>query len=134
MWARAYEGPASNLSRIESEIANDIALRIGMGGAAGNANLRLRPVAVTSEAYHFYLRSAPYYGLERREANDHAVELLEKSVELDPQFAPAYAALGTAYRVRAFSVEVNDPKWGEKANAAITKALSLDPNLAEGYV
>jgi TolB-like protein/Tfp pilus assembly protein PilF len=134
IWARAYEGPPSNLSRIESEIANDIALRIGARGAAGTANLPPRPVAVNSEAYDFYLRSAPYYGLERREANDHAVELLEKSVELDPQFAAAYAALGTAYRVRAFSVEVNDPKWGEKANAAITKALSLDPNLAEGYV
>jgi TolB-like protein/DNA-binding winged helix-turn-helix (wHTH) protein len=130
IWARAYEGPPSDLSRIESEIANDIALRIGTAGAA----LLSRPVAVNSEAYDLYLRSAPYYGLERREANDHAVELLEKSVELDPQFAAAYAALGTAYRVRAFSVEVNDPKWGEKANAAITKALSLDPNLAEGYV
>ena len=134
IWARAYEAPPSNLSRIESEIANDIALRIGAGGAAGTANLLPRPVAVNSEAYDFYLRSAPYYGLERREANDHAVELLEKAVELDPQFAAAYAALATAYRVRAFSVEVNDPKWGEKANAAITKALSLDPNLAESYV
>jgi TolB-like protein/DNA-binding winged helix-turn-helix (wHTH) protein len=133
IWARAYEGPPSNLSRIESEIANDIALRIGTGGGA-TANLLPRPVAVNSEAYDFYLRSAPYYGLERREANDHAVELLEKSVKLDPHFAAAYAALGTAYRVRAFSVEVNDPEWSEKANAAITKALSLDPNLADGYV
>jgi TolB-like protein/DNA-binding winged helix-turn-helix (wHTH) protein len=134
IWARAYQGPPSDLSRIESEIANDIALKIGMGRAAGTANLLPGPVAVNSEAYDLYLRSAPYYGLERREANDHAVELLEKAVGLDPQFAAAYAALGTAYRVRAFSVEVNDPKWGEKANAAITKALSLDPNLAEGYV
>jgi TolB-like protein/lipoprotein NlpI len=134
IWARAYEGPASNLSRIESEIANDIALKIGMGRAAGTANPLPRPFAVNSEAYDLYLRSVPYYGLERREANDHAIELLEKAVELDPQFAAAYAALGTGYRVRAFSVEVNDPKWGEKANAAITKALSLDPNLAEGYV
>ena len=89
IWARAYEGPASNLSRIESEIANDIALRIGTGGATGTANLLPRPGAVNSEAYDFYLRSAPYYGLERREANDHAVELLEKSVELDSQFAAA---------------------------------------------
>jgi TolB-like protein/DNA-binding winged helix-turn-helix (wHTH) protein len=134
IWARAYQGPPSDLSRIESEITNDIALKIGMGRAAGTANLLPGPVAVNSEAYDLYLRSAPYYGLERREANDHAVELLEKAVGLDPQFAAAYAALGTAYRVRAFSVEVNDPKWGEKANAAITKALSLDPNLAEGYV
>lgn len=134
IWAQAYEGPFSNLSRIESEIANDIALRIGTGRAQSTTNLLPRPVAVNSEAYDLYLRSGPYYGLERREANDHAVELLEKSVELDAQFAAAYAALGTAYRVRAFSVEVNNPKWSEKASAAITKSLTLDPNLAEGYV
>ncbi len=133
IWARGYEGPSSNLSGMESEIANDIARRIGTGEVTGRANLS-GALAVNPVAYDLYVRSAPYYGLEKREANDQAVQLLEKSVELDPQFAPAYASLATAYRVRAFSVEISEPKWTEKANAAVAKALALDPNLAEGYV
>jgi TolB-like protein/Tfp pilus assembly protein PilF len=134
IWARAYERPPADLSRMESEIANDIALRVGTGGTAGTDSALSSAFAINPEAYDLYLRSAPYYGLERREANDQAIQLLEKSVEIDPQFAAAYASLATAYRVRAFSVEINEPKWIEKANAAVTKALTLDPNLAEAYV
>jgi TolB-like protein/DNA-binding winged helix-turn-helix (wHTH) protein/tetratricopeptide (TPR) repeat protein len=134
IWARAYEGPSSNLSRMENEIANDIALRLGTGAGLASETYSSKTLAVNPEAYDLYLRAASYYGLERREANDQAVQLLEKSVELDPQFAAAFASLGTAYRVRAFSVEINEPKWIEKANAAVAKSLSLDPNLAEGYV
>lgn len=134
IWARAYEGLSSNLSRMQSEIANDIALRLGTGVGPESNGYTLRALTVNPEAFDLYLRAASYYGLERREANDQAVQLLEKSVELDPQFAAAYASLATAYRVRAFSVETNDPKWIEKANAAVAKALTLDPDLAEGYV
>jgi TolB-like protein/DNA-binding winged helix-turn-helix (wHTH) protein/tetratricopeptide (TPR) repeat protein len=134
IWARAYEGPSSNLSRMENEIANDIAVRLGTGAGLASDTYSLKTLAVNPEAYDLYLRAASYYGLERREANDQAVQLLEKSVELDPQFAAAYASLATAYRVRAFSVEINEPKWIEKANAAVAKSLSLDPKLAEGYV
>ena len=133
IWARSYEGATSNLSAMESEIANDIARKIGVE-AAGSSNHLSRAAAVNPEAYDLYLRSEPYYGLETREANDQAIRLLEKSVEIDPQFAAGYAALATAYRTRAFSVEINEPKWMEKANAAVVKALALDPNLAEGYV
>jgi len=134
IWARAYEGLSSNLSRMQSEIAHDIALRLGTGVGPESNGYSLRALTVNPEAYDLYLRAASYYGLERREANDQAVQLLEKSVELDPQFAAAYASLATAYRVRAFSVETNDPKWIEKANASVAKALVLDPDLAEGYV
>ena len=134
IWARAYEGPSSSLSRMESEIASDIALRLGTGARLESDHHFVRGLTVDPEAYDLYLRSDSYYGLETREANDQAVQLLEKSVELDPQFAAAHASLATAYRTRAFSIEINEPKWIEKANAAVAKALALDPNLAEGYV
>lgn len=134
IWARAYERPSSDLSKMESEIANDIALRLGTVGTLESGSPLSRALAVNPEAYDLYLRSTSYYGLERKDANDQAVQLLEKSVELDPEFAAAYASLATAYRVRAFSVEIKEPKWIEKANSVVAKALELDPNLAEGYV
>ena len=134
IWARSYEGPSSSLSRIESEIANDVARKIGAATSPDSRGHLSPVVTVNPEAYDLYLRSEPYYGLEAREANDRAIRLLEKSVEIDPQFASAYAALATAYRVRAVDIQTNEPKWMEKASAAVGKALVLDPMLAEGYV
>ncbi len=134
IWARSYEGVQSNLPRIEREIASEVARKIGVAMTPGSSRLLSMTLAVSPEAYDLYVRSEPYYGLETREANDQAIRLLEKSVEIDPQFAAGYAALATAYRTRAFSVEINESKWIEKANAAVGKAIALDPDLAEGYV
>jgi len=134
VWAHSYEGATSGLAAMESEIANEIARKIATTTPLESSNRPSRAVSVNLEAYDLYLRSEPYYGLQTREDNDQAIRLLEKSVEIDPQFAAALAALATAYRTRGFSVDINEPKWMEKANAAVGRALVLDPNLAEGYV
>lgn len=132
--AHSYEGAPSGLAAMESEIANDLARRIGAAMPWESSKSFSRAVTVNSEAYDLYLRSEPYHGFQTRDATDQAIRLLEKSVEIDPQFAGAYAALATAYGARAIGGEVNEPKWIEKENAAVRKALALDPNLAEGYV
>lgn len=134
IWAHTYEGAASSLSAIESEIAGDLARSIGTAQPSQSSNRFSGASTVNPEAYDLYLRSEPYHGFQTPDATDQAIRLLEKSVEIDPQFAGAYAALATAYEARAIGVEVNEPKWIEKANAAVRKALTLDPNLAEGYV
>jgi TolB-like protein/DNA-binding winged helix-turn-helix (wHTH) protein/Tfp pilus assembly protein PilF len=135
IWARSYEGATSNLSAMESEIANDIARKIGVETLSRSSNHLSRAAAVSPEAYELYLRAEPYYGLAAREANDQAILLLEKCVKIDPQFAAAYAALAIAYRDRAFGVEPEtSDQWIEKAMVAAREALSLDPNLAEAYV
>jgi len=134
IWAQSYDRAASNLAAMESEIANDLARKIGATTPLESIRVLSKLRDVNPEAYDLYLRAEPYYGLETREANDEAIALLEKSVEIDPQFAAAYAALATAYRTRAFSVEIDNPKWMEKASAAVGKALTLDSGLPQGYV
>ena len=134
IWAGSYETVNSSLVAIQREIAKEIAHKIGATMALESSAGASIKATVNPEAYDLYLRSEPYYGLETREANDQAIQLLEKSVEIDPQFAAGYAALATAYRTRASSLDINEPIWFEKANAAIAKALTLDSDLAEGYV
>src|SRR5882724_4495606 len=75
-----------------------------------------------------------HVGLENRQDNQAAVELLEQAVARDPKFAPAYAALGREYGTKAFIVDPKGKQWEEKALAAAENALSLDSELAEGYV
>jgi len=53
-----------------------------------------RSQRTNSEAYDLYLRALVHVGLENRQDNQAAVELLEQAVARDPKFAPAYAALG----------------------------------------
>jgi TolB-like protein/DNA-binding winged helix-turn-helix (wHTH) protein/Tfp pilus assembly protein PilF len=135
IWARSYEVIQSNLPTIESEIASDVARKIGVAVTPEFSRRLSMPLSVNPEAYDLYLRAKPYYGLGTPEATDRAIRMLEKSVAIDPKFAVAYAALATAYRDRGFGVEPEtSDEWIEKATVAAREALLLDPNLAEAYV
>jgi TolB-like protein/DNA-binding winged helix-turn-helix (wHTH) protein/tetratricopeptide (TPR) repeat protein len=135
IWARSYEGVQSNLPTIESEIASDVARKIGVAMTREFSRRLSMPISVNPEAYDLYLRAGTYYGLQTREATNEAIRLLEKSVATDAKFAAAFAALADAYQTRGLEVEPETSgQWIEKATVAAQKALTLDPNLAEAYV
>src|SRR5262249_20456761 len=76
IWAHSYEGTSSNLFAMESEIANDLASKIGATTPLESSKDLSKVVKINSEAFDLYLRAEPYYGLETREANDQAIRLL----------------------------------------------------------
>jgi tetratricopeptide (TPR) repeat protein len=88
---------------------------------------------VNPEAYVLYLQGKVLLGRDTGPDNRAAIGVLERAVAIDPNFAPAFAALGYAYAERLFDWEPKD-EWKEKAEAAVEKALSLDPNLGEAHV
>lgn len=96
--------------------------------------------SVNSESFEFYSKGRLRYLRENPEDNRIAIEMLERAVAAEPNFAEAYAALATAYRVRAFTLERKGEQraWEEKAFVALEKAKAMDPELpdiylAEGY-
>lgn len=134
LWARIYEPGSDKLSGWETDTARDIMRELRLQLTSQEQARLTQAQRVRPEAYDYYLRAQPYYGIQTKEENSTAIELLEKAVALDPNFAAAYAVLGTAYQVRSFEIEPQQRQWEERASAAIQKALELDPNLAEGYV
>jgi hypothetical protein len=56
---------------------------------------------------------------------------LEEAARSDPEYAPAYAGLATAYSTLAFHLEGDIGELVAKARAAGGHALQLDPALAE---
>jgi tetratricopeptide (TPR) repeat protein len=67
------------------------------------------------------------------ESNERAVALFERAIDADPQFAPAYVGLATAYLERASDLRVGR-QWLEHAVAAGEKAIELDPSSADGHL
>ena len=60
-----------------------------------------------------------------------SIQFLEQAARADPQYAPAYAGLTTAYATMAFHMEGDVGELLAKARSAGGRALQLDPDSAE---
>jgi adenylate cyclase len=81
------------------------------------------------EAYDSYLRGVEYFYRLTKEANLQARQMFEKAVELDPQYAEAYARLSWTRSREWIYQWVQDPQTLEQAFALAQKAVTLDDSL-----
>jgi DNA-binding winged helix-turn-helix (wHTH) protein/tetratricopeptide (TPR) repeat protein len=86
-----------------------------------------------SEAHHDYVLGRYYWNKRTPAGLDRAATLFQQAVNMEPDYARAWAALADTYNVM--------PDWGvlppreafPRAKAAALKALQLDPSLAEAH-
>jgi eukaryotic-like serine/threonine-protein kinase len=132
VWRDSSSAPAADAIALREQISSR--LRQGLfpllGGTPAGAPAT-RPK--NEEAYDLYLRSKAL--ASDQEPNARAVGMLERSVGLDPDFAPAVSELGHRYYYDASYGDRRDSaprrRLVAQAVAAQQKALALDPNLAE---
>jgi TolB-like protein/predicted Ser/Thr protein kinase len=128
LWQETMDLPAEDLVAMREQITSKV--RQGMIpslGARSDANDKgTRPT--NEEAYDLYLRSVAlgHDGEQNREA----IRMLERSVGLDPAFAPAWSALGKRYY---YEEEYGPHATGTMSRTLPTlrRALTLDPNLED---
>ncbi len=119
-----------------SMVAADIAGRIAADLAAtegSDAEEQTRSIGTGKDptARSYYERGREFFNRHNFPDLDRAIDSLRTAVRLDPTYARAFALLATACQLRS----VLDPSgpWLTEADAAVSKALSIAPMLAEGY-
>ena len=127
LWQDTLSLPAADLVSMREQIT----ARVRQGlipalGAASGAESGTRPT--NEEAYDLYLRSVAL--AHDGEQNREAVRMLERSVGLDPSYAPAWSALGKRYY---YEEEYAPGATGTmlRTEPALRRALALDPNLQD---
>ncbi|MDQ6809485.1 MAG: tetratricopeptide repeat protein, partial [Verrucomicrobiota bacterium] len=83
------------------------------------------------QAYDAYLRGQASLHKQGFEPIERAIEYLQKAVELDPQYAQAWAQLGIAESQK--SLYERTPAQLERARVAAETAVRLQPELAETH-
>jgi len=133
LWADRFEELADNRFALEDRSASGIlsALKLPLSSAE-QRGLRAAPTQ-NLQAYDFYLRGRIRVRHESRQDNPVAIDLFERAVALDPDFAAAYAELSHAYALRVQQLVREDTVALERAQVAAEKALRLNPDLAEGH-
>ena len=134
MWAEVYdrELTADNLFDIQSDITRAIAdaLQAVLTGEE-QQNLEQNPTE-NVDAYAFYLRgkaASKGYGRQVVEI-DESIGYFQSAIELDPQFAAAYAVLAIDWTERFWTSDRQGDEL-EHAFAALEQARALAPELPE---
>ena len=130
------EKDASDLFAMQDAVARDVGrlLQARFGLTSGTPGTKRR--TTNEEAYRLYLQGM--YVVEIRHTLENAqkaVEVFERAVELDPDYAQAWAGKAYAHRAVANFVGRNASthEHTQKSMEAIKRALSLDENVAEAY-
>ncbi len=130
LWGKKYARPADDMMQVEAEIAATIArtLRRKLSGEE-KVNLA-RPETSDPEAYRLYLKGRDFLVGNGQEM-DKSVDYFQQAVARAPDYAIAHAGLAEAYTRQAFLRAVDRTEAVGKARVAVTRALELDPDLAE---
>jgi eukaryotic-like serine/threonine-protein kinase len=133
VWAERYDRDVADVFAIQSEIAQQIAEQLQAKlSAAEKAAIAERPTT-DLVAYAYYTKAqeidvwSNWEGWEK--SANQKVELLEKAVQRDPNFALAYCVLAKTQLYLA-----HDPKHFELGKKAAEAALRVRPDLGEAHL
>ena len=132
VWGNSYERDVKDLLRVQTDVADAIASEVFVKLPHPAPAVR----EVNREAYLAYLEGRYFWNRRTTEEIQKAAAAFERSIQLDPTYAPAYAGLADCYELFGSAPYTSMPprEAFPKAEAAARKALELEPTLAEAHV
>ena len=129
LWAQSYEGTDEQLLSFEKQISESIAGAL----ALKQQELREEHVPASVEAYNDFLQGM--YSLSQRSKSGFENALLNfgNAVQVDPQYARAYAQLAVTYDLMGQYNWMKQDEAQSQAKAAALQALSLDDSQSEAH-
>ena len=134
IWSNTYDQRLGDIFAVQAEVAKRIAdvLNVRLRGAE-ESRLEARP-AIRPESYLAYLKGRHLMSVSLREESlEAAKEQYELSVSLDDRNAAGYSGLAESLHLIGLLHPDSRAQWDERSRPFVTRALELDPNLAEAH-
>ena len=134
LWSQTYDREAGDVLVVQDEIGHAVAraLEVKLLPPKGPGR---RPRPVDPEAYNQYLLARRFLAPSSMDGFVRAAAASEKALATSPEFAPAWNTLASAYA--GIADYADDPETIDasmaKALRAVSRAIELDPRLAEAY-
>lgn len=132
LWSDTYDRPMDDIFKVQDEIAGAVVAALKVSLLEGQAPRAAR--TTNTEAYTLYLQGKSIYQRGTRADFESAAKYLQRSLQLDPDFAPAWATLANLH-ADTFATFHSRPYTdvSADAHAAAAKALEIDPKLSAAH-
>ena len=126
LWSERYDRQMEDIFAIQDEIARRIAERfkVAFGSSARRSTTNV-------EAYELYLKGRHLWHQRSPATLRAAIKSFEQAIELDPQYALAYAGLADCYGILQFYGWMPPQEGRKPAHDAMLQAIKLAPELWE---
>ncbi|MCA1562381.1 MAG: protein kinase [Acidobacteria bacterium] len=132
IWSERFDRELADIFDVQDEIARAIVRRLKVEFAIADAARLVKVPTTNMEAYQAYLKGrAMLY--RRGPWIAPALESFKKAVELDQDYAQAWAGLADAYTVLCYSGHDRPDRVMPEALGAAMRALEIDPGSPEAH-
>jgi TolB-like protein/DNA-binding winged helix-turn-helix (wHTH) protein/tetratricopeptide (TPR) repeat protein len=134
LWAEVYERPVSDTFTIQSDVARRIAASLTLTLLPGAGERVLSdPPTTSAAAWEQYLKGRFQWSRRTEESLRKGLDDFERAVALDPRYALGYVGLADSYNLLADFGAMRPSEALPSAKAAASKAIAIDPALAEAH-
>ncbi len=128
IWREPIEVDFNNAFELQDIVAQKVVKGLNVQFTQQELNRIKKDIPVNPLAYEYYLRSISYP--LSNEGDQLAIKMLNKSIELDSSYAPAYNQLGDRIH-RSIIYGLRNPEEPKIAENLYLKALSLNEDLID---
>ena len=126
IWAERYDGELDDLFEVQDRVASSIAGALVPSIKQAEVERARRKPPDRLDAYDLYLQALALSQADSREDGDRALALLDRSLALAPDFAPAVVLAAYIWGIKRMAGWVAPEEGLAKARVFVLRALRLD--------
>ncbi|HLW53065.1 MAG TPA: winged helix-turn-helix domain-containing protein [Candidatus Angelobacter sp.] len=130
VWANSYDGNLEDVLSLQNRVAREIASEIQVRLTPEQEARLSNAAPLDPEAYNIYLKGRFSAYAPTEATINKTIEQFQEAIRLNPSYGPAYVQVAVAYR-RLASEGFAPSSAYAKAQAALQRALQIDPTMAE---
>jgi serine/threonine-protein kinase len=133
LWTESFKREYKDILILQSELAQAIVRGVRIRLTAQEQLSIAGAREVDSEAFDAYMNGVYQYMRFTEESLQQAVHYFQQAIEIDPDYAHAYAYLARVYGILPFLAKMAPGDLFPKAKVNAMKAIELDKTLGEAY-
>lgn len=132
LWAERFDEQFTDIFKVEDSVAERVAHALSLRLTGEERERLKRRYTEDVDAHEFYMKGRYYSNKFTLEGFRKAIESFDRALELDPEYALAYAGLAESYWIAA-DLYLNPREALRKAQEASARAVEIDEALAEAH-
>ncbi len=138
LWADSIEEPNDSAFILQRAVSERLAHSLILRLTAEQQQKLKKDYTANAAAFEAYTRGRYFYGKQNKESFEKALGYFRKAIELDPDYALAWAGIADCYIAQSTTITSlgATPHWNlfSEARAAAERAIALDETLADPHV